>query len=491
MPPHHDIAVLGTGFSGLGAAHLLRRAGFRDLVLLERAGDVGGVWRDNTYPGCACDVESPLYSFSFAPHPGWTRLFAGSAEIQQYLRDCTDRFGLRPHIRFHHTVTAAAWDDAARHWRIETSAGPLTARVLVSGLGALSVPAIPTLPGIERFQGKTFHSAAWDHGHELAGRNVAVVGTGASAIQFIPAIQPRVGRLTVYQRTPPWVVPRGDRPISERERRWCERLPVLMKLWRLRLFLVRELFGSAFRYPRLMRKARAAALRHMHAVVTDPGLRAKLTPAYEIGCKRILVSNDYYPALVRPNVEVVTDRIAEVREHSIVTADGTERLTDTLIYGTGFHVTDNPAYALLTGRGGRSLTEAMGASPKAHLGTTIAGFPNLFVLQGPNTGLGHSSVLLMIEHQFAHVLSALRYMRRHRLAWIEPTQEAQDRFVAEVDRRMNGTVWTSGGCKSWYLDRTGRNSSLWPGSIPSFGRRVARFRPGEYHMEPAVGVPHD
>jgi cation diffusion facilitator CzcD-associated flavoprotein CzcO len=487
MPPHHDIAIVGTGFSGLAAAARLRAAGARDLVLLERAADVGGVWRDNSYPGCACDVESPLYSLSFAPHPGWTRLFAGAAEIRQYLRDTADRFRLRPHIRFHTAVTRATWDEAARRWRIDTTAGPLTARVLVSALGAQSTPAVPPLRGIERFRGTAFHSARWDHAHDLAGERVAVVGTGASAIQFIPEIQPRVGRLTVYQRTPAWVVPRRNRPISAAERAWCRRFPSLLKLWRLRLFLSRELLGLAFRHPRLMRAARMAALRHLHAAVADPVLRAKLTPDYEIGCKRILLSNDYYPALTRPNVELVTDRIAEVRERSIVTADGTERPADTIVYGTGFRVTDNPANGLVVGRGGRRLSEAMGDSPTAHLGTTVAGFPNLFVLQGPNTGLGHSSVLLMIEHQIRHVVAAVRFMRANGVAAVEPRAEAQARWTAAVDARMPATVWLSGGCKSWYLDRTGRNSTLWPGSIPEFGRRVGRFRPGEYHLTPAGG----
>jgi cation diffusion facilitator CzcD-associated flavoprotein CzcO len=292
--------------------------------------------------------------------------------------------------------------------------------------------------------------------------------------------------LTVYQRTPAWVVPRRDRAITAAERRWCGRLPALLTLWRLRLFLTREFFGLAFRYPAAMRYARMAALRHLHAAVADPALRAKLTPGYEIGCKRILLSNDFYPALTRPNVELVTDRIAEVRERSIVTADGAERPADTLNYGTGFRVTDNPAYDLVVGRGGRRLSDALGDSPKAHLGTTVAGFPNLFLLQGPNTGLGHSSVVLMIEHQIAHVLAAVRYMRRHAVAVVEPTPEAQARFVAEVDAGMRGTVWTAGGCKSWYLDRTGRNSTLWPRSVGAFGRRVAPFRPADYTVEPAA-----
>lgn len=489
MVPHHDIAVLGAGFGGLAAAARLTRAGYRDLVVLERAADVGGVWRDNTYPGCACDVEAPLYSLALAPHPGWTRLFAGAAEIHAYLRACVDRLGLRPHLRLGHAVTAAAWDDAAGRWRVATAAGPVTARVLVSAVGAQSTPAVPALPGGGRFRGAAFHSARWDHGRDLTGRAVAVVGTGASAAQFVPAIQPRVGRLTVYQRTPAWVVPRRDRAVTAAERRWCRRLPALLALWRLRLFLTRELYGLAFRHPRLMRYARAAACRHLHAAVADPALRAKLTPDYEIGCKRILLSNDFYPALTRPNVEVVTAPIAEVREWSVVTADGVERPADTLIYGTGFRVTDNPAYDMVVGRDGRRLTDTLGASPRAHLGTTVPGFPNLFLLQGPNTGLGHTSVLLMIEHQVSHVLAAVRYMAAHRVAAVEPRAEARDRYAAELDRRMRGTVWTAGGCVSWYLDATGRNSTLWPGSVPAFGRRVARFRPAEYHLHPAGGRP--
>ncbi len=485
MTPHVGIAIVGAGFGGLGLAARLKRAGVDDFAVLERAGDVGGVWRDNTYPGCACDVESHLYSFSFAPHPGWTREFSGQAEILDYLRDVTRRFGLQPHVRFRHALTGADWDAYVRRWRIETSAGPLTADVLVAALGALSEPAVPHLPGVERFTGVAFHSARWDHAHDLTGRAVAVVGTGASAVQFVPEIQPTAGRLTVYQRTAPWIVPRADRPLGENERRRLARFPLLQRLRRLRLFLARELTGLAFRNPALMRVARRRALRHLHAQVADPELRRKLTPGYEVGCKRILLANDYYPALTRPNVELVTAPITEVRERSVVTADGVERPADTIIYGTGFRVTDHPSGALVRGREGRSLADVLGPSPTAHLGTAFAGFPNFFMIQGPNTGLGHSSVVLMIEHQITHVVGAVRHMRRYGTATVEPRAEAQARFVAEVDARMRGTVWTSGGCKSWYLDRTGRNSTLWPGSIPAFGRRVARFRPSEYHHEPA------
>lgn len=487
MVPHHDIAIVGAGFSGLATAARLKRAGFHDLVVLERAAEVGGVWRDNTYPGCACDVEAPLYSLQFALNPGWTRLFAGSAEIHAYLRGTADRLGLRPFIHFNQAVMAAVWDDVACRWQIETVAGPLTARVLVFAVGAQSAPAVPVLKGIERFQGVAFHSACWDHDHDLTGRQVAVIGTGASAVQFVPEIQPRVGQLTVYQRTPAWVVPRRDRAITAAERRWYTRAPSLMRLWRLRLFLTREFFGLAFRYPAMMRYARAAARRHLHAAVTDHKLRAMLTPDYEVGCKRILLSNDFYPALTQPNVELVANGIAEVRERSIVTADGTERPTDTIIYGTGFRVTDNPAYDVVVGRGGLRLSDALGDSPKAHLGTTLVGFPNLFILQGPNTGLGHTSVLLMVDHQISHILAAVRRMRADGLAAVEPRAAAQARYVAEVDRQMRGTVWVSGGCVSWYLDKSGRNSTLWPRSVPAFGRRVSRFRPAEYHLYRAAG----
>jgi cation diffusion facilitator CzcD-associated flavoprotein CzcO len=482
------IAIIGSGFGGLGAAIRLKQQGMDDFVVLERAGDVGGTWRDNTYPGCACDVQSHLYSFSFAPNPDWSRSFSPQSEIQSYLQRCAREYGILPHVRFHHEVTDARWDEDAQRWRIQTSRGPLTAQVMVMAAGGLSDPVIPDLPGLPRFEGRAFHSARWDHAFDLHGKRVAVLGTGASAIQFIPEIQPRVARLHVFQRTPPWILPRHQRDLGEGERRLFRRLPAAQRAVRGAIYLAREAMVLAFRNPRAMTVAQRVALRHLRRSVPDPALREKLTPDWTLGCKRVLLSNEYLPALARPNVEVVTEGIAEVRARSIVTADGAEREVDAIVFGTGFQPTDPPLAHHTRGRDGRTLAEVWAGSPRAHVGITMAGFPNLFMLMGPNTATGHTSVVYMIEAQMEHLLGALRHMRTHGIAALEPRAEAQEAFVTELDRRMRGTVWTSGGCRSWYLDVTGRNSTLWPDFTWRFRRRVARFEPAEYAMERRRGV---
>ena len=477
---HHDVVIVGAGISGIAAGIKLREAGVTDFVVLERADSYGGTWRANTYPGCACDVPSGLYSFSFAPNPEWTRSFSPQPEIQAYLKRCAADFGVLPHVRFGHEVRGAAWDGDARLWRIETSKGPLTASVLVMASGALSDPLVPDLPGLGGFQGRAFHSARWDHGFDLAGRRVTVVGTGASAIQFVPAIQPLVEKLYVFQRTPPWIVPRQQRELGPRRHRLYRRFPAVQRAARGAIYLAREAFVLGFRRPGVMRLAEAVARRHLEKSIADPALRARLTPQWRIGCKRILLSNDYLPALAQPNVEVVTEGIREVRAHSVVSRDGVERPVDAIVFGTGFVPTDPPLAPHVRGRGGRSLAEAWAGSPKAHVGTTVSGFPNLFLLMGPNTGTGHTSVVYIIEAQIEHLLAALRHLRGTGAAALEPREEAQEAFVAAVDRRMEGTVWNSGGCKSWYLDRTGRNSALWPDFTWRFRRRVARLDPAEY-----------
>jgi cation diffusion facilitator CzcD-associated flavoprotein CzcO len=483
---HVRIAIIGSGFGGLGAAIRLKQEGFGDFVVLERAGDLGGTWRDNTYPGCACDVQSHLYSFSFAPNPEWSRSFSPQPEIQAYLQRCADEFGVRGHVRFHHEVTAAQWDEDGKRWTIETSRGPLTASVLVMASGALSDPIVPALPGLDRFRGRVFHSARWDHAFELDGKRVAVIGTGASAVQFVPAIQPKVAKLHLFQRTPPWVLPHTDRPLRAGERSLFRRFPAAQRAARRAIYTAREGMMLGFRHPGVMRLAERTALRHLRKSIADPALRKKLTPDFTLGCKRVLLSNHYYPALARPNVEVVTDGIAEVRENAIVGADGVERPVDAIIFGTGFRPTDPPLAPYVRGRGGKTLAQAWAGSPKAHLGTTVVGFPNLFILMGPNTGLGHTSVVYMIEAQVEHLLGALRHLDAAGAAALEPRPEAQTAFVASVDERMRGTVWVSGGCASWYLDPTGRNSTLWPDFTWRYRQRAARFDPAEYLATPAA-----
>jgi cation diffusion facilitator CzcD-associated flavoprotein CzcO len=486
---HVKVAIVGAGFGGLGAAIRLRQEGMDDFVVLERGDDVGGTWRDNTYPGCQCDIPSNLYSFSFAPNPNWSRTFPTQPEIWDYLRDCARRFGLYPHIRFGHEVTSAAWDRHADHWKIETPHGALTADVVIAAAGGLSEPAIPALPGLDRFEGPAFHTARWDHDHDLAGKRVAVIGTGASSIQVVPHLQPQAERLHVFQRTPPWIMPHPDRPVSPRERRLFRRLPPTQRLLRAGLYWALEGRGIGFTVdPRVLKLAERVALRHMRRQVPDRELQRKLTPAYRMGCKRVLLSDDYYPALAQPSAELVTEAIAEVRPRSIVTADGAERPVDAIVLGTGFRIHDHPMYERVRGREGGTLAEAWAGSPQAYLGTTVTGFPNLFFLVGPNTGLGHNSIVFMIESQLEYVFGALHAMRERDAATLEVRPEVQAEYNAELQRRSQGTVWTEGGCASWYLDRNGRNATLWPGFSWSFRQATRRFDPESYVLGPAAAV---
>ncbi len=482
-----SVAIIGSGFAGLGMAIRLKERGDDDFIVLERADDVGGTWRANTYPGAACDVPSRLYSYSFAPNPEWTRSFSPQGEILDYLRDCAERFGVREHIRFGCEVERAAWDEDAGEWTIETTGGTVTARVLVSAAGALSEPRLPDIPGVERFAGTVFHSARWDHGHDLTGERVAVVGTGASAIQIVPSIQPKVASVEVYQRTPPWIVPRRDRRFTRVERVLYRRFPALQRIARESIYWGRETNVIGFRHPRLMKAVvERIARRHLARQVPDPELRRKLTPDYTIGCKRILISNDYYRALSQPNAGVVTEPIVEVRERSIVTADGAEHPADSIVFATGFEVTPPPIVRRIRGRGGRALADVWARDGmQAYRGTTVAGFPNLFFLVGPNTGLGHNSIVYVIEAQIAYVLDALRTMERRSLAAVEPRAGAQAEYNRAIQAKLEGTVWNAGGCASWYLDAAGRNTTLWPTYTFPMKRMLERFDVAAYRCERA------
>ncbi|HWH33192.1 MAG TPA: NAD(P)/FAD-dependent oxidoreductase [Egibacteraceae bacterium] len=484
MIEHFRIAIVGSGFAGLGLAIQLKRSGRDDFVVLERGDDVGGTWRDNTYPGAACDVPSLLYSFSFAPNPGWSRSFSPQEEIQDYLRDCADRFGVRPHIRFGNRVDEARWDDEAQLWRIRTSAGELTAQFLMGGMGGLSEPSVPDLPGLERFGGTTFHSARWDHGYGLRGKRVAVVGTGASSIQFVPEIQPLVERLDVYQRTPAWIVPRWDRDLTRVERALYRRFPALQRLVRALIYWGREFYAIPFMHhrKRFTSPPERVARRHLRKQVPDPDLRAKLTPDYAAGCKRILISNDWYPALGKPNVDLVTAGIAEVTETGVVDRDGVERPVDAIIFGTGFHVTDFPHGRYIFGRDGRALTEHWREGAQAYLGMAAPGFPNFFFLTGPNTGLGHTSMVFMMECQFAYLLDMLGVVEERGIATVEVRPDVVAAFNTRLHERMPQTVWSSGGCASWYLDEHGRNTTLWPDFTWKFRLRTRRFSPADYDL---------
>ena len=460
---HVHIAILGTGFSGLGIAIRLKQSGREDFVVLEKASGIGGTWRDNTYPGCACDIPSHLYSFSFALNPRWSRAYSPQSEICSYLRRCARRFGIIPHIQWNCELLDAAWDDNERLWHITTSQGPLNADILILGNGPLSEPSLPAIPGIERFEGTLFHSARWNHDYDLTGKRVAVIGTGASAIQFIPKIQPLVGHLTLFQRTPPWVLPRMDHAIPAWQQALFSILPIAQRFMRSRIYWYNELTVLGFTYrPALVENDMKRARGHLLRQVPDAVLRAKLTPNYTMGCKRILLSDDFYPALTQPNVEVITEHIREVRAHSIITEDGSEHEIDAIICATGFHVTDARLPHYIHGRVMHSLAEDWQPDPCAYLGTTVSGFPNLFLLVGPNTGLGHNSMIFMIEAQLSYILDCLHTMECRNLQSVEVQPEIQEAFNEELQERMEGTVWTS-GCASWYLDAAGRNTTIWPG----------------------------
>jgi cation diffusion facilitator CzcD-associated flavoprotein CzcO len=486
---HHRIVIVGTGFAGLGSAIRLKQRGERDFVLLERAEELGGTWRDNSYPGCACDVPSHLYSFSFALNPDWTHLCSPQAEIQAYLERVAGEHGIPPHIRFGHEMLESAWNEERRLWEIHTSAGDFTAEVLISGMGGLSEPALPQLEGLGSFDGTTFHSAQWNHEHALAGERVAVIGTGASAVQFVPEIQPEVDELQIYQRTAPWIVPRRNAEINPRLRRLFQRFPPAMELMRGALYWSAELLvlGLA-KEPRLMRILERVAEKNLARQVPDPALRAKLKPSYRLGCKRILFTDQYLPALAKPNVEVVNSPIREVRPHSILTADGVEHAVDTIIFGTGFHVTDQPLIDRVRGRDGRLLAEHWHGTMAAFNGTTVTGFPNLFILLGPYTGLGHTSIVIMIEAQIEYMLKALDAIDERRVAAVDVRPQAQAAFVAEMNRMAQGTVWTAGGCKSWYLDSHGNASTIWPDFTFRFRSRTKLFDTSDYDLLPRVAV---
>ena len=482
LPDRVRVAIVGSGFSGVAAAIGLMREGRHDFVVLERADALGGTWRDNSYPGCACDVPSHLYSFSFAPNPDWSRAFSPQPEIEAYLHRTAEEHGVLPHVRFRAELERAEWDETAQVWHLTTARGRLDAELLVMGTGGLSDPSIPALPGLETFAGTTFHSATWDHQHDLTGERVAVIGTGASAVQFVPAIQPQVQHLTVFQRTAPWVLPRRDRAISRPERLLYKRFPFLQRLARTGIYWLRESWILGFAIdPRLMQWVEKQALGFLRTQVRDPELRAKLTPDFRLGCKRVLLSSTYFPALTQPNVDVVTTGIAEIRPHAVVTEDGVEHPADTIIFGTGFRVTDPPVAERVFGRGGVSLKQhwADGGMRALH-GAMTSGFPNLFYLVGPNTGLGHTSIVFVIETQVAYLLDGLRRLDAAGLAVFEPRAEVEAAYNERVQRRLQNTVWNSGGCASWYLDRNGRNTTLWPTFTFTFRRHLRRFDLGDY-----------
>jgi cation diffusion facilitator CzcD-associated flavoprotein CzcO/pimeloyl-ACP methyl ester carboxylesterase len=484
-----EVAIVGAGFSGLGMAIRLKREGRGSFLIFEKGPAIGGTWRDNDYPGCACDVPSHLYSFSFEPNPRWTRKYAPRSEIRDYLEHCANKYGLERHIRLRAEVTRVVFDERRATWTVTLADGTtLTARHVVFGNGPLSRPKSPDIPGIDRFAGKIFHSAEWHHDVDLEGKRVAVIGTGASAIQIVPRIATLADRLLVFQRTPPWVFPKPDRAFSPFERWLFSVSRPLQSLYRLSIYLSHELRALGFTvHPSFMSALAALGRIHIRRQVRDPSLRAKVTPDYLPGCKRILLANDYYPAISQPNVALVTERIVRATEKGVVTADGTEHELDAIVCGTGFRVTDLLSPLEVTGLGGVDLNQVWKTKMEAYLGTAVSGFPNFYLLLGPNTGLGHSSMIYMIESQIEWVLRVMRAIeaRDARSAHVKP--RAQAAFNGALAKRLARSIWAS-GCKSWYLDPSGQNVTAWPGFTFEFRMRVLTFDTAAFDFDPEPAV---
>ncbi|MHA6493606.1 flavin-containing monooxygenase [Pseudomonas borbori] len=468
------VVIIGSGFAGVGLAIRLKQAGIEDFLLLEKAAEVGGTWRDNDYPGAACDVPSHLYSFSFAPKADWSRKYAPQAEIQQYLLDCVERYALRRHIACNREVVAARFDAPAALWRIKLANGEeLSAQVLVSACGQLNRPAYPPLAGIEHFAGEAFHSARWRHDLDLSGKRVAVIGTGASAIQFVPQIQPKVANLQLFQRSPAYVLPKPDRAYRRWEVALKRRWPWLQRIDRGLKYLQHELRALAFiNFPGLMGLFRSGFIRHLADHIADPELRTRLEPDYPMGCKRILISNDYYPALAQANVQVVSEAIREVNAGGIVTADGHQHACDVLIFATGFAASEFLAPMQITGLDGVELNQRWKEGAEAYKGISVSGFPNLFLLYGPNTNLGHSSIIYMLESQFRYVLSCIETLRERALRYLDVKPQAQLRFNRQVQTAVQRTIWAQ-GCDSWYRNDSGKHTNNWPGYTFSY-RHITR-----------------
>jgi cation diffusion facilitator CzcD-associated flavoprotein CzcO len=467
------IAIIGTGFGGLGLAIQLKKAGFNNVKLFEKAGDVGGVWRDNTYPGAACDVPSHLYSFSFEQDLGWQNRFGKADEIHQYLRHCADKYGIRPHIRFNTEIAGAEFDEEAALWTLRTTSGEThRAQVMVAAVGQLNRPAYPKLKGLDNFTGKAFHSARWDHDYDLTGKRVAVIGTGASAIQFVPEIVAQVTHLDIYQRSAPYVLPKPDKQYPGLEKALFRNVPLLQTLDRAWQYSYHELRQLGFTSQiNEMAIVEHVFQKHIREIVKDNKLRHRLTPDYPIGCKRILISNHWYKALIEPKVDVISEDIAEVVPNGIRTTDGREREVDTIIYGTGFTATDFLAPMQIIGLKGQTLKQAWRDGAEAFLGLTVSGFPNLFMLYGPNTNLGHNSIVYMLESQISYIVDALRKFQRNGLRYLDLRRDVQDVFNQEVQERMKSTVWAQ-GCTSWYQTAAGKNTNNWPGFTFEYRNRT-------------------
>jgi cation diffusion facilitator CzcD-associated flavoprotein CzcO len=484
-PTTLDVAIIGAGFSGLCMAIKLKEAGRTNFKVFEKASDIGGTWFLNRYPGCACDVPSHLYSFSFEQNPNWSRAYSPAQEIWKYQKATAEKRGVMPFIRCNAEVARAEYDEVAQLWRLTLANGErISARALVAGAGILHVPFYPEIEGAESFAGKTMHTADWDDAYDLKGKRVAVIGTGASAVQLVPGIAAKVAHLDLYQRTPGWVIPRMDYAFSDRVKAWFARAPLLQRLWRNAIYWRAEMLAIGFtRNPKMVAKFQKLAEDYLARAIRDPEMRKKLTPDFPLGCKRVLISDDFYPALQRKNVSLITERIAGIRPNGVVTADGTQREVDAILYATGFRVTDWLSHVDIRGRGGRKLTEDWRDGASAYYGVAVNGYPNMFLLLGPNTGLGHNSVVFMIESQVRFALACLKWLWSGAGA-VEVKKDVQDAFNADIQERMKGTVWMS-GCKSWYLNPNGTNSTIWPDFTVTYWWKTRSADRRDFNLEPA------
>ena len=484
------IAIIGAGFSGLGAAIKLRQQGIDDFVILDRGDTFGGTWRDNTYPGAACDVPSHLYSYSFAPNPTWSRSFSQQPEIHRYINKVADQHGVGSKTRWNTEVTGIVWDEADGRWIITTSAGEYRAATVIAGVGPLCEPKLPDIKGIGDFAGEIFHSAQWNSDYALEGKRVAVIGTGASAIQIIPELAKKVGRLDVYQRTAPWVLPRADRPYSSTENWAFKNIPGFQKAARAGIYASHELVSFGLTHaPNVLAPAKVIGRQNIARGISDPKLRAKVTPNWKVGCKRILLSNTYYPALGQANVDLITDPIREVTSTGIITADGVARDVDAIVVATGFHVTDSPTFEHIIGKDGRSMAQVWEATGmNAYKGTTVHGFPNLFLMVGPSTGLGHTSMVYMIESQLNYLVDYLTLQRKYDIARVEVRSDVQHDYNVGIQKNLESSVWETGGCASWYKDAFGNITTLWPGFTFNYRRITRKFDLAAYDTSSAAAI---
>lgn len=485
MNTQYNQLIIGAGFAGICAAIKLKEAGFNNFIILERNSHLGGTWYDNSYPGAACDVESHLYSFSFEQNPDWSRQFSPQAEILSYLERCAERYGVNPYIQLNTRVVKVVFNENTGLWQVTDAEGKTyTAQTVISCAGGLSQPSLPDIKGIADFKGEKFHSAQWHRNYKLDGKTIGIIGTGASAIQIIPAIAPIVKELKVFQRTPPWILPKPDKEIGNFRRGLYRSLPFTRRFYRWRLYWTHELMAFGFTGNTwIMKLVTKVAKLFLNRSVKDETLRKKITPNYIIGCKRVLLSNEYYPALQLPSVAVITDHIETINATGIKTTDGTQHNLDAIVFATGFQAAEGVIVFNVQGRNGLNLNEAWRNGAEAYLGISVAGFPNLFMVVGPNTGLGHSSMILMIEAQVHYIVEAVKLIKQQALKFVDVKTETQKTFNDNLQLKLGKTVWQSGGCVSWYQTKTGKNVTLWPGYTFTFMKQTKNFEPAKYELQ--------